>query len=1184
MLTVEDEGTAASDFNIYGTYVLFGKIPAFNNGAIATVFANGLVRADENTGSEYFASSINVSFKTGAIFEWNNYNVFNTQQVIYFPNAISEVPIFRISKTTPALGSTKDNTFNGILEINSNVAFTGTGDKIFRDGLTGIGILKVASSTARYFITSSTGIIGGTLKIETNNILRFPNGILIPNGSNVSVTGTGSLKNDGGNFKIDGILDISDVKLTLTIGSLILNGTIKTSKNTGFFNPGNISSGVIKINDASTIEYNGADQDITSSTVLKSSYYNIVFSGTGKKIPISGIDVHTNGSVKITGQAIVDASAKNIGSSGLDATSFIMDGGRLILGTSSNEALPLMDGPYNITGGVIEYNYSGTTITQTIKTKTYQNIEVTGSNVGNSSGNITLNSGGTFTVKSNGVFEINANSITSPSGGATVTVETGGFFKTGNNQGFHGFATTPDLQYSSIHSNISDIRLMPGSTIEYMRKGDQPITTANELIYSNIFLSGSGNKVAPKGDLKILGNIVKSGTSIFDANNGSVILNGTSDQSISGGMMLFNNFTNINMTGLNINNDIGVYKSLLLGLNSTTILNTGDIHLKSDNYNTANVAQVPASSKIKYNAGRFIVERYIPKHSKAWQLLSAPAKGETIKNTWQESNNPGGNIKPGYGTQITSNIPDATNLGFDLNSIGPSMKTYNSLTNQWDGVANTKDLLINNLSGYMIFIRGDRSVTDVNQAAVATTLRTRGKLYSPGNEAPLPVNTIANTFASIGNPYASAINFENINLSEGIDHSYYIWDPELNTSGFSAYGFGGYRTISGNSVVPATGKFSDENNLPMIQSGQAFLIHSSKSGTVIFDESCKIPGSTSIFRATGLVKPNAQLRANLLVLNSNESILLDGILTQFHTDYLNELDKWDAFKITNSNENMAISTQGNSIAIERRQRPEINDTIFYHLEHLLKKPYRIEFIANNLEKYGIELFLEDKYLQTKSQLNPTGITNIDFSVNSIAGSFDKERFQVIFKAAGGPLPITFHSLNVFLKSNNIMVEWSVENEMNIDHYEVEKSSDGNLFFSVNSQFSKNISASNYDWLDEKPFEGYNYYRIKSVGKNGKVEYSAIVPVNAGIKKSSIVVYNNPLINGKIALQFVSQPFGKYLVKLFTTSGQRVLSKEINHNGGSRSEIISLPHNAAHGIYLLKITKPSGKMVIIKIIK
>ena len=141
-----------------------------------------------------------------------------------------------------------------------------------------------------------------------------------------------------------------------------------------------------------------------------------------------------------------------------------------------------------------------------------------------------------------------------------------------------------------------------------------------------------------------------------------------------------------------------------------------------------------------------------------------------------------------------------------------------------------------------------------------------------------------------------------------------------------------------------------------------------------------------------------------------------------------------------------------------------------------------------------------------------------------------------------------------------------------------------MFVSVNTLIAKNISESKYHWLDEKPFEGYNYYRIKSTSKDGKVTYSAIVSINAQMTKSSIYVYANPLVNKKIDLQFVNQISGKYFVELITSSGQKVFSKEINHAGGSRSQTISLPPDAAHGIYYLKISKPSGKVVVLKTVK
>ncbi len=97
----------------------------------------------------------------------------------------------------------------------------------------------------------------------------------------------------------------------------------------------------------------------------------------------------------------------------------------------------MMNGLYNLTGGIVQFNYSGMT-TQTIRSlKNYDTIEVTGTNVGNSNGNINLNPNGSFVVKTNGIFMINADAIAGTNGTESVTVENGATFKCGNNEGFN---------------------------------------------------------------------------------------------------------------------------------------------------------------------------------------------------------------------------------------------------------------------------------------------------------------------------------------------------------------------------------------------------------------------------------------------------------------------------------------------------------------------------------------------------------------------------------------------------------------------------------------------------------------------------------------------------------------------------------------------------------------------------
>lgn len=1139
------------------------------------IIGNGSASIGANF-EEFAISTIN-RWNTGAIYEYNSSTTFAASGITFFPNAGIEIPIFRVTKVSGMPGGASATVINGILEVNTDFTFKGGSNKIFRNGIRGSATLTQNSTSGNSFniIAANSILDGPSLNIILRSPLNLSSTTNVPFGANVTISG-GNIKNSSISnvLTVNGTLDVTTIDITNTNGSVIVNGKYRTANTGGFSGNGSSipsATGTIVVNTGSTIElYATADQTLNSRT----DFANLIFSGGGIKKPLGSFN--PNGTLTIKDNATFDCTGKNIGDSSTNLT--MTDNSRLIVSTIGTN--PSMAGTYELLGGIIEFSGSNTTA-QTIRSSTYQNIEVTGSNVGNSNGYITLKNLGTFIVKPTGIFSINDNSITGPIGTQTITVESGGVFKCGNNKGFNGFI--PELYaYSSINPDIENIILAAGSTVEYTRAGDQPITNINGLVYSNLTLSGSGNKIAPVGVLTINGDLSKKTGSVFDHNNGTVVFNGSVAQSYSSKtpQMVFNNLTNNNTNGLSVNDSLSVYKELLLGANSKITLNA-DISLKSDNANTANVAPIPADATITYNAGRFIVERYIPNHFKAWQFLAVPTKGSTVRESWQEGNVPGGNEKPGYGIQITSNLPNATSLGFDLSSFSPSMKTYDPATDSWVGIPNTS-MNIENPHGYMLFVRGDRSVTAANQPATATVLRTIGKLYSPGSEAPSPIPILANSFQSIGNPYASAIDFSKLNFTGGFVNAYYIWDPKLTSGASSAYGYGGYRTISNNVVVPSGGNYIN-GNPPPIQSGQAFFVYGTSGGTVSFSENSKVSGSASIFRPLNeFVEPSAQLRVNLYAVNNSETILIDGIITQFDKSYSNALDTWDAIKNSNSGENIGIVSNGKELAIERRQMTLVNDTLFYSLQKLKQQSYQFEFIGTHLDQYGMEAFLEDNYLHTKTSLNLTGTTLINFTVDNIAASRASGRFQVVFNPSAGPLPVTFSLVNAYQQNADIVVEWKVETESNMSHYEVEKCASGNSFISASTQDARNMSGSNYQWIDANPFDGYNYYRIKSIGINGDTKYSQVVRVYMGKGKRSISVYPNPVAGGIINLQLINQPAGNYKVRLFNSLGQVIVEKEINHRGGSSSQSVSFNKYTIQGICHLEVVNLVGEKNVIQI--
>ncbi len=657
---------------------------------------------------------------------------------------------------------------------------------------------------------------------------------------------------------------------------------------------------------------------------------------------------------------------------------------------------------------------------------------------------------------------------------------------------------------------------------------------------------------------------------------GNYVYNGTSSQVTGTGLpatvnsLTINNSSNSNTVSLTNSVTITSFHEIDKGIFS---LGNNNVTLHSDVNATASFNKMGAGASINYGGtGRYIVERYINsgtgagQHGKAWMFLSTPANdlGLTVYNSWQESRS---NIT-GYGTWITD--PSGTANGFDAVSVAPSMKSYDPVSDGWIGIPST-NITIAKPEGYFIYIRGDRTVTASVPNPTPTTLRIKGKLFI-GNQPAITVPS--NSFQSIGNPYASAIDFKKLYASSSnIDNTFYVWDPSVG----GTYGAGAYQTVSGTTgyiAVPGgSGIYATNTDYSSIQSGEAIMVYNSAgtSGSVNFTEDCKTTGSILVARQSTLLSKNQILFGNLY---TSSGLLADGNAVAFSNSFSDKVDKDDALKIAKSGENFGIKRSNKNLAIEARSPVQVTDTVFYTISNLNRQGYHLLFVPQNMNT-GLSAYLIDRYLKTEEGVSLTDSTSINFSVTSDSASASSGRFMIVFRA-NNVLPVSFVSVNAFRQNQSILVEWQVDNENGLKEYEVEHSTDGVHFSTLSSLAALNIAKAAYQFQDNNPAAGNNYYRIESLGLDGKGIYSAVVKINNQNVKSSISVYPNPLVGDNMNLQLTGQPSGKYQVRLFNSAGQSLLFQTVEHPGGNFTEMIHLHSNLAVGVYQLKIIKPGGE--------
>lgn len=190
------------------------------------------------------------------------------------------------------------------------------------------------------------------------------------------------------------------------------------------------------------------------------------------------------------------------------------------------------------------------------------------------------------------------------------------------------------------------------------------------------------------------------------------------------------------------------------------------------------------------------------------------------------------------------------------------------------------------------------------------------------------------------------------------------------------------------------------------------------------------------------------------------------------------------------------------------------------------------------------------------------------------------------------LPVEFVGFNIATISNNkINITWKTATEINTDHFEVEKSIDGRNFKVLNkvnaagnSQVVNTYNVS--DILDNTA--DLFYYRIKSVDKNGAVQYSNVQAVSAKTKGTYVNnVYPNPAKIGQdINVEIVTDKDQTASFTIVNAQGKIVSNKEKNVSQGFNKVGLKLSNFLTAGNYymLVKVGNEPSKQISISIVE
>ena len=175
------------------------------------------------------------------------------------------------------------------------------------------------------------------------------------------------------------------------------------------------------------------------------------------------------------------------------------------------------------------------------------------------------------------------------------------------------------------------------------------------------------------------------------------------------------------------------------------------------------------------------------------------------------------------------------------------------------------------------------------------------------------------------------------------------------------------------------------------------------------------------------------------------------------------------------------------------------------------------------------------------------------------------------------LPVNFKSLVIRKATTGANLIWEVSDEMNVLHYEIERSTDGRNFTKIGTVAAS--KSTSYSFVDTKQSAGVVYYRIRSVDGDGKYKFSTVVSYSNG---RSVVILKAFPLPAQNTLTVQHEPIlGKGQITISAQDGR--IMKMVSPAAGSTQTVVDLS-NLSRGMYLLQFANGDGQLQTLKVVK
>lgn len=211
------------------------------------------------------------------------------------------------------------------------------------------------------------------------------------------------------------------------------------------------------------------------------------------------------------------------------------------------------------------------------------------------------------------------------------------------------------------------------------------------------------------------------------------------------------------------------------------------------------------------------------------------------------------------------------------------------------------------------------------------------------------------------------------------------------------------------------------------------------------------------------------------------------------------------------------------------------------------------------------------YTVVLTSANAAATATLSFSVN---GTMSGNTASVVFAST---LPLKWGTVLAYRQNNLIKVEWTTLQEINVHHFEIERSFDGRDWQTkINPIEATNLLTTHKYMQTDRDYSPQRlFYRIKQVDIDGKYTYSPVAMVSADIGNDKIILYPVPVMNNFYLGNL--NPYSIKEVAILSNNGTLVKTWK---SPQTTYEVNNLPT----GVYTVRITNQNDLTQMIRLIK